>query len=66
VSVGNHGDNEEEMILREMGGEMGPLTRSLLTVMRFINDTGCYAIPVSLWSTTSVRPLAVHTRFQLS
>jgi hypothetical protein len=49
-----------------MGAEMGKLTCSLLTVMRFINDTGATPCQFPLWSTASVRPLAVHTRFQLS
>jgi hypothetical protein len=45
-SVGNHGDSEEEMILREMGEEMGPLIRSLPVLMRFINNIGGHAVAV--------------------
>lgn len=44
--VGNHGDSVEEMILRETGDEMGPLTRLLPALMRFINNIGGHVIAV--------------------
>jgi hypothetical protein len=46
LPVGNHGDSVEEMILREMGDEMGPLTRSLPALMRFINNIGGHVTTV--------------------
>jgi hypothetical protein len=44
--LGNHGDSMEEIILRETGDEMGPLTRLLPALMRFINNIGGHVIPV--------------------
>lgn len=43
--VGYHGDNKEEM-MREMEDEMGPLTRSVSALMRFINNIGGHAAPL--------------------